>query len=103
MTAARLIQDRISPVRRGRPVYLELPSVKTDMTAGELKNALSPNDDNPNIWPMVLEKLHAIVAARGGRPVTENGSLILERLPQAMVGATVSRCSTNSMQNFPKA
>jgi hypothetical protein len=54
-----------------------------DMTAGELKNTLSPNnDDNPNIWPMVLEKLNAIVAARGGRPVTENGSLILERSPQ---------------------
>ena len=29
MTAARLILERISPVRKGRPVYLELPSVKT--------------------------------------------------------------------------
>jgi hypothetical protein len=54
-----------------------------DMTAGELKDALSPNnDDNPNIWPRVLEKLNAIIAARGGHPVTENGSLILERSPQ---------------------
>jgi hypothetical protein len=27
-------------------------------------------------------KLNAVVAGRGGRPVTENGSLILERSPQ---------------------
>jgi hypothetical protein len=54
-----------------------------DMTAGELKNALSSNNrDDPDIWPRVLEKLNAIVAAHGGRPVTENGSLILERSPQ---------------------
>jgi hypothetical protein len=31
---------------------------------------------------MVLEELNAIVTARGGRPVTGNGSLILERSPQ---------------------
>ncbi len=51
-----------------------------DITDGELKSALSSNNrDDPNILPMVLEKLNAIVAARGGRPVTENGSLILDR------------------------
>jgi hypothetical protein len=32
--------------------------------------------------PRLLEKLNAIVTARGGRPVTENGSLILEWSPQ---------------------
>jgi hypothetical protein len=29
MTAARLILERISPVRKGRPVYLDLPPVHT--------------------------------------------------------------------------
>jgi hypothetical protein len=38
MTAARLILDRISPVRRGRPVYLELPPVKT---AAEISAAMA--------------------------------------------------------------
>jgi hypothetical protein len=53
-----------------------------DMPAGELKNVLSPTNDDDHIWPMVLEKLNAMVAAHGGRPVTENGSLILERSPR---------------------
>jgi Family of unknown function (DUF5681) len=38
MTAARLILDRVSPARRGRPVYLELPPVKT---AGDVSAALA--------------------------------------------------------------
>jgi hypothetical protein len=46
-----------------------------DITAGELINALSPNnDDNPNIWPRVREKLNAIVTARGGHCWTNAGS-----------------------------
>jgi hypothetical protein len=53
-----------------------------DMTTVELKSALSSNkDDNPNIWRVVLEKLSAIVAAHGGRPLTENRSLSLEGSP----------------------
>jgi hypothetical protein len=54
-----------------------------DMTANELKAALDPNNrDGPDIWPLVLEKLNDLAAARGGRPITENGSLILERARQ---------------------
>jgi hypothetical protein len=53
-----------------------------EMPAGELKKVLSPNNDDNHIWPIVLEKLNAIVAAHGGRPVTENGSQILERSPR---------------------
>ena len=52
MTAARLIQDRISPVRRGRPVYLELPSVKTaaDVSAAlaALTMAMAAGDVTPD-------------------------------------------------------
>jgi hypothetical protein len=53
------------------------------ITAGELKSAFSSNNrDDLDVWPMILEKLNAIVAAHAGCPVTENGSLILERSPQ---------------------
>jgi hypothetical protein len=53
------------------------------ITAGQLKSALSSNHrDDPDVWPMILDKLNAMVAAHGGRPVTEYGSLILERSPR---------------------
>jgi len=56
---------------------------KIGITAGELKSSLSSNNrEDPDVWPMILDKLNAMVAAHGGRPVTENGSLILERSPQ---------------------
>jgi hypothetical protein len=49
-----------------------------EMTVGKLKNAISPdNYDGPNFWLMTLEKLDSLVAARGGRPITEDGSLVL--------------------------
>jgi hypothetical protein len=51
-----------------------------DMTTDDLKNAFRPgNHDGPEPWPLFLEKLNIMVAARGGRPITENGSRILER------------------------
>jgi hypothetical protein len=54
-----------------------------DITAGELKNAMSPNNHNgPDFWPLILEKLNDLSTARGGRPVTENGALIIERSRQ---------------------
>ena len=52
MTAARLILERISPVRKGRPVYLELPSVKTaaDVSAAiaTLTMAMAAGDVTPD-------------------------------------------------------
>jgi hypothetical protein len=52
MSAARLILDRISPLRRGRPVYLELPAVKTaaDVSAamGALTTAMAAGDVTPD-------------------------------------------------------
>jgi hypothetical protein len=50
-----------------------------DMTNDEFENALNPACDGPDFWPLVLERLNTMVAARGGRPITEDGSLILER------------------------
>ena len=38
MTAARLILERIAPVRRGRPVYFDLPPVQT---AGDIAAAMT--------------------------------------------------------------
>jgi hypothetical protein len=50
------------------------------MTSYAFNNALrGDNYDGPKIWPLFLEKLNTMVAARGGRPITENGSLVLER------------------------
>jgi hypothetical protein len=49
------------------------------MTTREETNAFSPhNQDGPEVWPLMLEKLNELATARGGRPITENGSLILE-------------------------
>jgi hypothetical protein len=51
-----------------------------DMTPNELKGALDPNSvDVMDMWPLVLEKLNDLAAARGGGPITKNGSLIIER------------------------
>ena len=49
-----------------------------DMRNDELKRALSPGYDGPNLSRLMLEKLNSLVAARGGRPIAENGELILE-------------------------
>jgi Family of unknown function (DUF5681) len=40
MTAARLVLERISPVRRGRPVHLDLPTVRTASDVAEGISAL---------------------------------------------------------------
>ncbi len=52
MTAARLILERISPVRKGRPVYLELPAVQTaaDVSAAiaALTMAMASGDVTPD-------------------------------------------------------
>jgi len=75
-----------------------------DMTPNELKGALDPNNvDATDMWPLVLEKLNDLAAARGGRPITENGSLIIERARQMAIDATVSKSSMSSMANSPKA
>jgi Family of unknown function (DUF5681) len=41
MTAARLVLDRISPVRRGRPVQLDLPPVRTASDIAEAMATLT--------------------------------------------------------------
>ena len=49
------------------------------MKTMDLKNALSPDNRNgPDIWAIGLEKLNALVAARGGRLIAENGKLVVE-------------------------
>jgi hypothetical protein len=50
------------------------------ITDGELKSALRPgNHDRLDLWALVLKKLNDLAAARGGHPIVENGSLILEK------------------------
>jgi hypothetical protein len=68
---------------------------------GDLKSWMSlENHDGPDLWPLMLEKLNAVVAARGGRPITENGSLVSKDRTGTTNGATVSSYSTNSLKNF---
>ena len=51
-----------------------------EITPGEFKKALDRDSyDGPDFWPKTLEKLNSLVVTRGGRPIFENGSLILER------------------------
>jgi hypothetical protein len=50
------------------------------MTSFDLNNALrGDNYDGPKFLPLFLEQLNTMISARGGRPITENGSPILER------------------------
>jgi hypothetical protein len=51
-----------------------------DITGGELKNALTPDNPDPlDLGSLMVEKLNDLSTARGGSPIAENGSLILER------------------------
>jgi hypothetical protein len=50
-----------------------------NLTGRELKSAVNNNNEGPDFWLIVLEKLDALVATRGGRPLIENDSLSLER------------------------
>jgi hypothetical protein len=40
-----------------------------DMTNGELKRALTPGHGGPDFWPLMLERLDTLIAARGGRAI----------------------------------
>jgi hypothetical protein len=51
VTAARLILERISPVRRGRPVYLDLPAVRTASDVAEAMSALTSAIASGNLTP----------------------------------------------------
>ena len=44
MTAARLILERIFPVRKGRPIYLDLPAVRTAADIAAAMTALYHGD-----------------------------------------------------------
>jgi hypothetical protein len=71
------------------------------MTSYDLNNALRrDNYDGPEVWPLVLEKLNTLIAARAGRPILENGSLGVFSKDRARmtIGATASKCSANSIR-----
>lgn len=50
-----------------------------DMTPYEFNALKGDNHLWPKVWPLFLEKLDTMVAARGGRSITQSGSLSLER------------------------
>jgi hypothetical protein len=48
MTAARLILERIAPVRKGRPVYFDLPPAKTAADIAAVTTAMASGDLTPD-------------------------------------------------------
>ena len=70
MTAARLVLERIAPVRKGRPVYFDLPPVNTaaDIAAAmaALTTAMASGEVTPDeaaTVASVLEMRHEILEA----------------------------------------
>jgi hypothetical protein len=70
MTAARLVLERIAPVRKGRPVYFDLPPVNTvaDIAAAiaALTTAMASGEVTPDeavTVASVLEIRHQILEA----------------------------------------
>jgi hypothetical protein len=53
-----------------------------DMTVEELKNAHRSDFEGPDLSGLLFNKLNDLVTARGGHPIMENGSLVLERPEQ---------------------
>lgn len=64
MTAARLVLERISPVRRGRPVYLDLPAVRTASDVAEAMSALTSAIASGNLTPDEAATVATVIEIR---------------------------------------
>jgi hypothetical protein len=82
MTAARLILDRISPVRRGRPVYLELPSVKTAADVSAAIATLTMAMASGDVTPDEAATAASVFEVRRNALETEELELRLRRLEE---------------------
>jgi Family of unknown function (DUF5681) len=82
MTAARLVLDRISPVRRGRPVYLELPSAKTAFDVSAAMTALTMAMARGDITPDEAATVAAVFEVRRKALETEELELRLQALEE---------------------
>jgi hypothetical protein len=82
MTAARLVLDRISPVRRGRPVYFELPSAKTAIDVAAATAALTMAMACGDITPDEAATVAAIFEVRRKALETAELELRLQALEE---------------------
>jgi hypothetical protein len=82
MTAARLILERISPVRRGRPVYLELPAVRTAADIATAMTALTTAMASGDLTPDEAATVASVLEMRRKVLETEEIELRLQALEE---------------------
>ena len=82
MTAARLILDRIAPARKGRPVYLESPSVKTAADVSAAIEALTIAMASGDVTPDEAATVASVFEVRRKALETEELELRLQALEE---------------------
>jgi hypothetical protein len=83
MTAARLILERIAPVRKGRPEYLDLPTVRSAADIAAAMAALTAAMASGEVTPDEAVTVASIFEMRRKALETEELSLRLEALEEA--------------------
>jgi hypothetical protein len=86
MSAARLILDRISPVRRGRPVYVDLPPVRTASDVAEAMSALTRAIGSGDLTPDEAATVASVFEMRRKALETEEFELRLKALEEKEKG-----------------
>ena len=84
INAARLILERIAPIRKGRPVYLDLPPMQT---AGDIAAAMAALTDamaSGDVTPDEAVTVASVFETRRKALETEELSLRLEALEEAV-------------------
>jgi hypothetical protein len=82
MTAARLILERVSPVRRGCPVYLDLPAVKTAADVSAARAALTMAMAAGDVTPDEASPVASVFEMRRKALETEEFELRLQALEE---------------------
>jgi hypothetical protein len=80
MTAARLIMERIFPVRKGRPIYLDLPAVRTAADIAAAMTALTMAMASGGVTPDEAVSVAAVFETRRKTLETQEFELRLSAL-----------------------
>jgi len=84
MTAARLILERIAPVRKGRPVYFDLPPVQTAGDIAAAMTALTVAMASGDLTPDEAVTVASVFEMRRKTLETEDLMLRLQALEEAV-------------------
>ena len=84
MTAARLVLERIAPVRKGRPVYFDLPPVNTAGDIAAAMAALTTAMASGDLTPDEAATVASVLEIRRKTLETEELSLRLQALEEAV-------------------